>query len=123
MSVGMSRSWRGPLRRPPRRKRTGPAQDYAYYPGFPHQYERISGDVWVADPRANGSNGQLSPGFFGLQTLNHELGHSLVLRLRFSEQAHAAPRGYRGAIVHKIHVAGSLHGECGAVAALEPSVL
>jgi len=54
---------------------TGPAQAWAYYPGG----SRIASDVWIADPRANGSNGQLNPGFYGLLTLNHELGHSLGL--------------------------------------------
>lgn len=58
---------------------TGPAQAWAYYPGYEKQYQRISGDVWIADPRVNGSNGQLDPGFYGLQTLNHELGHALGL--------------------------------------------
>lgn len=58
---------------------TGPAQAYAYYPGYGNQYERVAGDVWIADPRFNGSNLQLDPGFYGLQTLNHELGHSLGL--------------------------------------------
>jgi len=58
---------------------TGPAQAWAYYPGSNHQYERLSSDVWIADPRVNGSNGQLDPGFYGLHTLNHELGHTLGL--------------------------------------------
>lgn len=58
---------------------TGPAQAWAYYPGSGHQYQRLSSDVWIADPRVNGSNGQLDPGFYGLQTLNHELGHTLGL--------------------------------------------
>lgn len=58
---------------------TGPAQAWAYYPGYGQQYQRIAGDVWIADPRVNGSNGQLDPGFYGLQTLNHELGHALGL--------------------------------------------
>jgi hypothetical protein len=62
---------------------TGPAQAEAYYPGlvpyFGPKYQRVEGDVWVADPRVNGSNLQLDPGFYGLQTLNHELGHSLGL--------------------------------------------
>lgn len=58
---------------------TGPAQAWAYYPGYEHQYARVAGDVWIADPRLNGSNGQLDPGFYGLQTLNHELGHAIGL--------------------------------------------
>ena len=58
---------------------TGPAQAWAYFPGYDHQYTRVAGDVWVADPRFNTSNAQLDPGFYGLQTLNHELGHSLGL--------------------------------------------
>jgi hypothetical protein len=58
---------------------TGPAQAWAYYPGDTHQYRRLSSDVWIADPHVNGSNGQLDPGFYGLQTLNHELGHTLGL--------------------------------------------
>ena len=58
---------------------TGPDQAWAYYPGYGRQYERIAGDVWIADPRFNGSNGQLEPGQYGLQTLNHELGHAIGL--------------------------------------------
>lgn len=60
---------------------TGPAQAWAYYPynyGDP-RYNHLMSDAWIADPRVNGSNGQLAPGFYGLQTLNHELGHSLGL--------------------------------------------
>ena len=58
---------------------TGPAQAWAYFPGYGHQYTRVASDVWIADPRFNGTNLQLDPGFYGLQTLNHELGHSLGL--------------------------------------------
>ena len=58
---------------------TGPAQAWAYYPGYGNQYKRVAADVWTADPRYNGTNAQLDPGFYGLQTLNHELGHSLGL--------------------------------------------
>lgn len=58
---------------------TGPAQAWAYFPGYPQPYTRVAGDVWIADPRFNTSNAQLDPGFYGLQTLNHELGHSLGL--------------------------------------------
>jgi hypothetical protein len=60
---------------------TGPAQAHAYIPynwGDP-AFEHIMGDVWVADPRVNPSNVQLNPGQYGLQTLNHEIGHSLGL--------------------------------------------
>ena len=73
---------------------TGPAQAWAYVPydyaeiytaafgpqynAF-HRYDKFVGDVWIADPQINGSNAQLDPGFYGLQTLNHELGHSLGL--------------------------------------------
>ena len=58
---------------------TGPAQAWTYYPGYAHQYQRVAGDVWVADPRVNPSNNQFLPGQYGLQTLNHELGHALGL--------------------------------------------
>jgi serralysin len=58
---------------------TGPAQAWAYFPGYGQQYQRIAGDVWIADPRVNPTNGQLDPGFYGVQTLNHELGHALGL--------------------------------------------
>ena len=58
---------------------TGPAQAWAYYPGESNQYRRLASDVWIADPRFNTSNLQLDPGFYGLQTLNHELGHSIGL--------------------------------------------
>ncbi len=58
---------------------TGPAQAWAYYPGYPHQYSRIAGDVWIASPSVNGSNAQLDPSFYGLHTLNHELGHAIGL--------------------------------------------
>lgn len=58
---------------------TGPAQAWAYYPGYGNQYTRVAGDVWIADPRVNGSNGQLDPGYYGLNTLNHEIGHALGL--------------------------------------------
>jgi serralysin len=58
---------------------TGPAQAWAYFPGYGQPYSRVAGDVWIADPRVNGSNLQLDPGFYGLHTLNHELGHSLGL--------------------------------------------
>ena len=60
---------------------TGPAQAHAYIPynwGDP-AFEHIMGDVWTADPLYNPSNAQILPGQYGLQTLNHEIGHSLGL--------------------------------------------
>ena len=73
---------------------TGPAQAHAYIPHdyvgiytdvlgpryhYLNRWDKFLGDVWVADPRVNASNGQLEPGQYGVQTLNHELGHSLGL--------------------------------------------
>lgn len=58
---------------------TGPAQAWAYFPGYGNQYTRIAGDVWIADPSVNVSNNQFLPGQYGLQTLNHELGHAIGL--------------------------------------------
>ena len=58
---------------------SGPAQAWAYFPGYGSNGTRVAGDVWIADPRANSSNLDLYPGGYGLQTLNHELGHSLGL--------------------------------------------
>jgi len=62
---------------------TGPAQAEAYYPGlepyYGPTYARVQGDVWVADPRINSSNLEFLPGQYGLDTLNHELGHTLGL--------------------------------------------
>jgi serralysin len=62
---------------------TGPAQAEAYYPGltpyYGPTYARVQGDVWIADPRVNSSNLEFLPGQYGLQTLNHELGHTLGL--------------------------------------------
>jgi hypothetical protein len=57
---------------------TGPAQAWAYYP-YDKQYKHMGSDVWIADPRINSSNSQFLPGQYGLQTLNHELGHTLGL--------------------------------------------
>lgn len=60
---------------------TGPAQAHAYIPynwGDP-AFNHTMGDVWTMDPRVNATNAQIEPGFYGLQTLNHEVGHSLGL--------------------------------------------
>jgi hypothetical protein len=65
---------------------TGPAQAWAYYPtgngGKGSQFKHLGSDAWIATPYGpdgNPSNAQLDPGFYGLQTLNHELGHTLGL--------------------------------------------
>ncbi len=71
---------------------TGPAQAHAYIPhdyvgiygvNYLNRWKKFLGDVWVADPYdpvvGNPSNAQLNPGQYGVQTLNHELGHSLGL--------------------------------------------
>lgn len=60
---------------------TGPAQAWAYYPynyGYP-KYNHLESDVWIADPTANPSNGQVYPGGYGLTTSIHETGHALGL--------------------------------------------
>jgi serralysin len=60
---------------------TGPDQAWAYYPngqGTP-MFKHIASDVWIASPEVNGSNGQLTDGFYGLTTLVHETGHTLGL--------------------------------------------
>jgi serralysin len=70
---------------------SGPAQASAYLPydygnssvknsqGKNVSFYEISGDVYVATPSKNASNGQLDEGQYGLTTLVHELGHSLGL--------------------------------------------
>ncbi len=70
---------------------TGPAQASAYLPydygvatvrnqqGEFVSYKEISGDVYVAPPSINPSNGLFDEGQYGLTTLVHELGHSLGL--------------------------------------------
>lgn len=58
---------------------SGPAQAGAYYPGSNQGYQRVSSDVWTADPAGNGSNLWLRFGGYGETTLIHELGHSLGL--------------------------------------------
>lgn len=68
---------------------TGPAQASAYLPydygatgivqddGTLVTYAEISGDVFIATPSINSSNGLFDEGQYGLTTLIHELGHSL----------------------------------------------
>jgi len=60
---------------------TGPDQAWAYYPngkGTPY-FKHVASDVWIATPEVNSSNGQLADGFYGLNTLVHETGHTLGL--------------------------------------------
>jgi serralysin len=70
---------------------TGPAQASAYLPydygvsttkkfnGENVSFYEIAGDVYVAAPSVNASNGALDEGQYGLTTLIHEVGHSLGL--------------------------------------------
>jgi serralysin len=58
---------------------TGPAQAWAYYPGYGNQYQRVAGDAWIADPSVNWTNEWFTPGGYGNTTLIHELGHSIGL--------------------------------------------
>lgn len=58
---------------------TGPAQAWAYYPGYDKQYKKVSSDVWVASPEVNWTNNWFEPGGYGNTTLVHELGHTLGL--------------------------------------------
>jgi serralysin len=58
---------------------SGPAQAWAYYPGYGQQYKRVSSDVWTADPEANWSNNWFSNLGYGNTTLVHELGHAIGL--------------------------------------------
>jgi serralysin len=58
---------------------TGPAQAWAYYPGYGAQYKKISGDSWIASPEVNWTNEWFTPGGYGNTTLIHELGHSIGL--------------------------------------------
>ncbi|MFS0736762.1 M10 family metallopeptidase [Sphingomonas sp. 1P06PA] len=76
---------------------TGPAQASAYLPysygpvtysngqpvinsqGQVVTYDEIAGDVFIATPSINSSNGLFDEGQYGLTTVIHELGHSLGL--------------------------------------------
>lgn len=58
---------------------TGPAQAWAYYPGYGNQYTRVSSDTWIADPSVNVTNNWFSFGGYGNTTLIHELGHTVGL--------------------------------------------
>ncbi|ACJ00508.1 Alkaline Protease, putative [Rhodospirillum centenum SW] len=53
---------------------TGPGQAWAY---FPDARAAAGGDVWVNPDQA--SNLELAPGYYGLTTLVHEMGHALGL--------------------------------------------
>ena len=57
---------------------TDPAQAYAYYPNEKYGYKYL-GDVFIADPEVNWTNGWLGFNGYGATTLVHELGHSLGL--------------------------------------------
>ncbi len=50
---------------------------YSGDPALVDQYQPVAGDVWVSASQA--SNFQLDEGRYGLQTLTHEVGHSLGL--------------------------------------------
>lgn len=59
---------------------TGPGQAWAYLPhgtAYGAQYQHIQGDVWVNPMNVDGL--QLEDGFYGMQTLTHEIGHALGL--------------------------------------------
>lgn len=56
---------------------SGPLQAWAYGPGYPNQYERISSDVWIMDPEVQADNGWFGFGEYGATTLIHEVGHTL----------------------------------------------
>ena len=58
---------------------SGPAQAWAYYPGYGQQYKRVSSDVWTAEPEANWTNQWFSNLGYGNTTLVHELGHAIGL--------------------------------------------
>lgn len=59
---------------------TGPGQAWAYLPhgtNYGAQYQHIQGDVWINPGPVSGV--QLLDGFYGMQTLTHEIGHALGL--------------------------------------------
>lgn len=57
-----------------------PGQAFAYYGGSSQGgWDGFLGDVFVADPRLNPSNGEFDFGQYGRTTLIHELGHALGL--------------------------------------------
>lgn len=59
---------------------TGPGQAWAYLPhgkAYGAKYEHIEGDVWINPGPVQGV--QLEDGFYGMQTLTHEIGHALGL--------------------------------------------
>jgi len=59
---------------------TGPGQAWAYLPhgkAYGAKYQHIEGDVWINPGPVQGV--QLEDGFYGMQTLTHEIGHALGL--------------------------------------------
>jgi Ca2+-binding RTX toxin-like protein len=59
---------------------TGPGQAWAYLPhgdAYGNKYQHIQGDVWINPGPVSGV--QLNDGFYGMQTLTHEIGHALGL--------------------------------------------
>jgi len=56
---------------------TGPAQAWAYYGS--NSGPKYQGDVWIADPEVNWTNGWLNYNGYGFTSLVHEIGHSLGL--------------------------------------------
>ena len=59
---------------------SGPGQAWAYLPhgtAYGAKYQHIEGDVWINPGPVSGV--QLEDGFYGMQTLTHEIGHALGL--------------------------------------------
>lgn len=59
---------------------TGPGQAWAYLPHdkyYGPKYQHLEGDVWINPGPVSGI--QLEDGFYGMQTLTHEIGHALGL--------------------------------------------
>ncbi|WP_305885136.1 M10 family metallopeptidase C-terminal domain-containing protein [Phenylobacterium sp. LH3H17] len=59
---------------------SGPGQAWAYLPhgtNYGAQYQHLQGDVWINPGPVSGF--QLLDGWYGMQTLTHEIGHALGL--------------------------------------------